>query len=261
MEEWMKKNDLFDLSGKVAMISGGAQGIGRAMTMALAEAGADIMVFSRNGEKCEALAHEVEKIGVKTMAVACDITCPEDVQKIVCKTREWFGHIDILVNNAGRTWGAAPEDVTDEAWEKVFDLNVTGTFRLTRQVGGEMIRQKKGKIINISSYAGGRGTDPNYMDALPYNSSKGAINTFTKDLAVKWACRGIQVNAIAPGWFPTCMTKGTFDQKGDAILADIPMGRYGQPEELGGAVVFLSSNASDYVTGQIIGVDGGLSAW
>ncbi len=261
MEECMKLPDLFDLSGKVAMISGGGDGIGRAMTMALAQAGADIVVFSRRAEMCESVAHEVEKMGVRAMAMACDITSPEDVDKIVSKTMDTFKHIDILLNNAGRTWGGAPETISDEAWEKVFALNVTATFRCTRQVGIEMIRQKSGKIINISSYSGARGTDPRYMDALPYNTSKGAINTFTKDLAVKWARHGIQVNAIAPGWFPTRMTRATFDQKGGALLADVPMGRYGKPEELGGIVVFLSGSASNYVTGQVIGVDGGISAW
>lgn len=257
----MKVPELFNLSGKVAMISGGGDGIGYSMSIALAQAGADIVVFSRRAEKCESVAHEAEKFGVRALPIACDITRHEDVHTVVSRTLEQFKHVDILINNAGRTWGGAPEDTSDEAWEKVFALNVTATFRLTREVGIEMIRQKNGKIINISSYSGDRGTAPRYMNAISYNSSKGAINIFTKDLAVKWARHGIQINAIAPGWFPTRMTQWTFDQKGDEILADIPMGRYGKPEELGGVVVFLSGPASDYVTGQIIGVDGGISAW
>jgi NAD(P)-dependent dehydrogenase (short-subunit alcohol dehydrogenase family) len=257
----MKIAQQFNLAGKVAMISGGGDGIGRAITEALAQAGADIVVFSRRAQMCEEAAHAAERFGVRTLALGCDITVPQSVQHLISTTVDTFNHIDILINNAGRTWGASPEEITDEAWDKVIELNLSATFRLTRDVGIAMIRQESGKIINISSYAGAGGTDPVYLNALPYNTTKGAINAFTKDLAVKWARHGIQVNAVAPGWFPTRMTEWTFTHNGDAILADIPMGRYGRLEEIGGIVVFLSSPASDYITGQVIGVDGGLSAW
>ena len=257
----MKALDLFSLNGKVAMISGGGDGIGRAMATGLAEAGADIVVFSRRLEKCEETAHEIETGGARALALPCDITRENDVDRVVTQTIKEFGKIDILVNNSGRTWGATPEEMPYEAWQKVIDLNINGTFRCTQRVGKEMIKQNSGKIINISSYAGSRGTDPSYLDALPYNTSKGALNTFTMDLAVKWAKYSINVNAIAPGWFPTKMTEWSFSHQGEAILARTPMKRFGQLNELKGIVIFLSSKASDYLTGQIIGVDGGLTAW
>jgi NAD(P)-dependent dehydrogenase (short-subunit alcohol dehydrogenase family) len=257
----MKALDLFNLSGKIAMISGGADGIGRAMATGLAEAGADIVVFSRRLEKCEEAAHEIEKCGVRALALQCDITRENDVEQVVSQTIKKFEKIDILVNNSGRTWGAAPEEMPYEGWQKVIDLNINGTFRCTQRVGKEMIEKKRGKIINISSYAGSRGTDPLYLDALAYNTSKGALNVFTMDLAVKWAKYNINVNAIAPGWFPTKMTEWSFSHQGEAILARTPMKRFGQLTELKGIVIFLASKASDYLTGQIIGVDGGLTAW
>jgi NAD(P)-dependent dehydrogenase (short-subunit alcohol dehydrogenase family) len=257
----MKALDLFDLSGKLAMISGGGDGIGRTMATGLAEAGSDIVVFSRRLEKCEEAAHEIEKCGVRALALQCDITRENDVDRVVSQAMKNFNKIDILVNNSGRTWGAAPEEMPYEAWQKVIDLNINGTFRCTQSVGKEMIKQNHGKIINITSYAGSRGTDPVYLDAIPYNTSKGALNVFTMDLAVKWAKYNINVNAIAPGWFPTKMTEWTFSHRSEAILARTPMKRFGQLTELKGIVVFLASKASDYLTGQVIGVDGGLTAW
>ena len=257
----MKALDLFDLSGKLAMISGGGDGIGRTMATGLAEAGSDIVVFSRRLEKCEEAAHEIEKCGVRALALQCDITRENDVDRVVSQAMKNFNKIDILVNNSGRTWGAAPEEMPYEAWQKVIDLNINGTFHCTQSVGKEMIKQNHGKIINITSYAGSRGTDPVYLDAIPYNTSKGALNVFTMDLAVKWAKYNINVNAIAPGWFPTKMTEWTFSHRGEAILARTPMKRFGQLTELKGIVVFLASKASDYLTGQVIGVDGGLTAW
>ena len=257
----MKALDLFDLSGKLAMISGGGDGIGRTMATGLAEAGSDIVVFSRRLEKCEEAAHEIEKCGVRALALQCDITRENDVDRVVSQAMKNFNKIDILVNNSGRTWGAAPEEMPYEGWQKVIDLNINGTFRCTQSVGKEMIKQNHGKIINITSYAGSRGTDPVYLDAIPYNTSKGALNVFTMDLAVKWAKYNINVNAIAPGWFPTKMTEWTFSHRGEAILARTPMKRFGQLTELKGIVVFLASKASDYLTGQVIGVDGGLTAW
>lgn len=257
----MTAHKLFDLSGKVAMISGGGDGIGRSMALGLAEAGADTVIFSRRQEKCAEVAGEIEALGVKSLALSCDITSDEQVEEMVFRAMEMFGKIDILVNNSGRTWGAPPEEIPVDAWSKVMDLNVNGTFRCTQRVGREMIKAGSGKIINISSYSGSRGSDPKYLDAIAYNASKGAINVFTMDLAVKWAKYNINVNAIAPGWFPTKMTEWTFDNKGEAILARIPMQRYGDLEELQGVVIFLASAASNYMTGQVVGVDGGLTAW
>ncbi len=257
----MSGHVLFDLTGKVAMISGGGDGIGRSMALGLAEAGADLVIFSRRLEKCEEVAKEIEDLGSKALALQCDITSNEDVDRMVAESIQKFGKIDILINNSGRTWGASPEEIPIDAWNKVIDLNINGTFRCTQKVGREMIKAGSGKIINITSYSGSRGTDPTYLDAIPYNASKGAVNTLTMDLAVKWAKYNINVNGIAPGWFPTKMTEWTFDNKGEKILARIPMQRYGDLEEIKGAVIFLSSAASNYVTGQILSVDGGLTAW
>jgi gluconate 5-dehydrogenase len=257
----MTVNELFNIEGKVALVSGGGDGIGRAMALGLAEAGAKVVVFSRRLDKCQEVAREIESRGGHTLAFACNILKDTDIEGVVAETLRVFGQIDILVNNSGRTWGAAPEDIAFENWKKVVDLNLNATFRCTQIVGREMIKRKQGKIINISSYSGSRGTDPEYLNAIAYNTTKGALNTFTQDLAVKWATHNITVNAIAPGWFPTKMTKWTFDHQGEAILARIPLKRYGGMEEIAGAVVFLASPASNYITGQIIAVDGGLTAW
>jgi len=260
MEKEMGTLGLFDLTGKVALVSGGGDGIGRAMALGLADAGSDVAVFSRRLEVCEEVAHEIQKRGVRALAFQCDISREEDVAGVVSKSIKELNRIDILINNSGRTWGASPEEMSFEAWQKVIDVNINGTFRCTQLVGREMIKLRKGKIINISSYTGSRGTDPEYLNAIAYNTSKGAVDAFTRDLAVKWAKYNINVNSIAPGWFPTKMTKWTFDNKGEAILARIPMKRYGKMEEIMGVAVFLASAASDYMTGQVVYVDGGLTA-
>ncbi len=257
----MAVNDLFDLTGKISLISGGGDGIGRAMAIALADAGSPVVIFSRRIEKCEEVTQEIKKQGGRALALSCDILRDSEIEHVVAETLRVFGKIDILVNNSGRTWGAAPEDIAFDDWKKVIDLNLNATFRLTQIVGREMIKCQKGKIINISSYSGSRGTDPFYMDAIPYTTSKGALNTLTQDLAVKWAKFNITVNAIAPGWFPTKMTQWTFANRGEAILSRIPLKRYGEMTELMGVIVFMASAASNYITGQIIGVDGGLTAW
>jgi len=231
------------------------------MAVALADAGSDVVVFSRRGEKCEDVAHEIESHGGRALAFTCDILRGADIERVVAETLRVFGRIDVLVNNSGRTWSASPEDIAFDDWKKVVDLNLNATFRCTQIVGREMIKRQKGKIINISSYSGSRGTDPAYMDTIPYNTSKGALNIFTQDLAVKWAQHNITVNAIAPGWFPTKMTQWTFDNHGEAILARIPLKRYGTMDELMGVIVFMAAPASNYITGQIIAVDGGLTAW
>lgn len=253
--------DLFDLSGKVSIVTGGGIGLGRVMAIALGEAGSNVVICSRKLEKCEATARDIEKLGVKALGIQCDITREEDVDRVVRETVRRFQNIDILVNNSGRTWGASPEDIQIEDWQKVIDLNITGTFLCTQKIGREMIKQKSGKIINISSYAGFIGTDPEYLNAIPYNTSKGAIIIFTKDLATKWAKYNINVNCIAPGWFHTKMTKWILDQKGDSIISRLLIKKFGKEDDLKGVVVFLASRASDYITGQTFAVDGGLTVW
>ena len=256
----MHIKDLFDLTGKTAIITGGGRGLGEQMAEGLAEAGANIVLCSRKKEACQQVADRLAAMGVKTLALACDISQPEDIKNVVHQTIETFGRIDILINNSGATWGAPVEKMPLEAWQKVMNINVTGTFLMAQEAGKEMIKQKAGKIINIASIAGLGGTDPQYMDTIGYNTSKGAVITFTKDLAVKWGQHNIQVNAIAPGFFPTKMSGAIMEQGKDYFLSQTPLKRFGSEADLKGAAVFLASAASNYITGDILTVDGGVHA-
>ena len=252
----MNVREMFDLNGKVAIVTGGGRGIGLKMAEGLAEVGATIVLCSRKVENCQKAAQDIAKLGVKTLAMACDVKSPASIQAVVDKTLDKFGRLDILVNNSGVTWGGAVEEYSLEGWEKVMDTNMTGAFLFSQTAGRVMIRQKNGSIINIASVMGVIGIQEG-ADAIAYSASKGALITFTKDLAAKWAKHNIRVNAIAPGWFPTDMTKWVFEHHSKKILSFVPMGRFGQPEELKGAVVYLASDASKYVTGIILPVDGG----
>lgn len=211
-------------------------------------------------EACQQVADRLARLDVKTLALTCDISQPEDIKNVVHQTIEIFGRIDILINNSGATWGAPAEEMTLEAWQKVMNINVTGTFLMSQEAGKQMIKQKAGKIINIASIAGLGGTDPQYMDTIGYNTSKGAVITFTKDLAVKWGQHNIQVNAIAPGFFPTKMSGAIMEQGKDYFLSQTPLKRFGSEADLKGAAVFLASAASNYITGDILTVDGGVHA-
>lgn len=256
----MHIKDLFDLTGKTAIITGGGRGLGEQMAEGLAEAAANIVLCSRKKEACQQVADRLATMGVKTLALACDISQPEDIKNVVHQTIETFGRIDILINNSGATWGAPVEEMPLEAWQKVMNINVTGTFLMSQEAGKQMIKQKAGKIINIASIAGLGGTDPQYMDTIGYNTSKGAVITFTKDLAVKWGQHNIQVNAIAPGFFPTKMSGAIMEQGKDYFLSQTPLKRFGSESDLKGAAVFLASAASNYITGDILTVDGGVHA-
>ena len=254
--------ELFDLSGKVAIVTGGGTGIGRQMAEALAEMGADLVLCARKAERCEQAAQELRGLGVRAVGMGCDVRDPEQVQAVVDRARDELGRIDILVNNAGTVWGAWPEDTPLEGWQKVVDVNLTGVFLCSQAVGRAMIQQGEGgKIVNISSVAGLGGAPPEVMNAIAYNTTKGAVLAFTRDLATKWARHGICVNAIAPGWFPSDMSSFVLDHHGETLYEHIPLRRFGGADDLKGAVVFLSSAASDYVTGHAIVVDGGQSAW
>lgn len=257
----MKIAELFNLEDKVAIVTGGSVGIGKQLAVGLAEAGAHVVITARKIGRCEATASEIEKIGVKSLAVGCDITDADQVDKLTERVLQEFGRIDILVNNAGATWGANAEDIELKGWNKVINTNITGTFLCAQRVGRVMIRQEGGKIINVASVAGFGGCKPELMNALPYNTSKGAVITLTKDLAVKWIRHNINVNAIAPGWFITDMSKKLLEMVGEQWLGLIPQGRFGGEDDLKGAVVFLASKASDYVVGQVLVVDGGQIAW
>jgi NAD(P)-dependent dehydrogenase (short-subunit alcohol dehydrogenase family) len=250
---------LFDLSGRVAIITGGSVGLGRQMADGLAEMGASLVLCARKKERCVQAAAALQAAGVKVLALACDVKDPASIQKVADETLEHFGRIDILINNAGTSWGAPVETMTLEQWNKVIETNLTGTFLFSQAVGRTMIAQRSGKIINIASVAGLRGSSPKFS-AIGYSSSKGGVIIFTKDLACKWGMHNIQVNAIAPGWFPTDMSEKVIERNKESLLAGIPLGRFGGPQDLKGAAIFLASSASDFVTGQILAVDGGQSA-
>lgn len=252
--------ELFNLKGKTAIVTGGGRGLGAQIAQGFAEAGANVVLCSRKVEACQEVAKKLEEKGVKTLALTCDVTKPEDVKSVVQKTVEAFGAIDILVNNSGASWGAPISEMPLDAWQKVMDVNVTGTFLMSQAVGEVMVPQKSGKIINIASVAGLGGIDPNLMDAIGYNTSKGAVITFTKDLAAKWGRHNINVNAIAPGFFPTKMSKVVMEHGQDGLLARTPLNRFGTDEDLKGAALFLAAKASDYVTGDVVMVDGGMHA-
>jgi NAD(P)-dependent dehydrogenase (short-subunit alcohol dehydrogenase family) len=253
----MHVRDLFDLTGKVAIVTGGGRGLGQQIAEGFAEAGAKVVVCSRKLEACEEVSEKLKELGVESFALKCDITNPDDVKNVVDQTKEKFGRIDILVNNSGATWGAPAEEMPLEAWQKVINVNITGTFLMSQAAGRVMIEQQYGKIINIASVAGLKGSNPKYMNAIGYNASKGAVITFTKDLAAKWGQHGIYVNAIAPGFFPTKMSKGLLEQVGDAILEGTPLRKFGSDTDLKGVALFLAAPASDYVSGDIVVVDGG----
>jgi gluconate 5-dehydrogenase len=254
----MRVQELFDLTGKVAIVTGGATGLGRQMADALVECGAGIVVCARDAERCEQAAAELELLGVRALGLGCDVRDPDSIEAVVRRTIETLGRIDILVNNAGTSWGAAAAEVPLAGWQKVLDVNLTGAFLFAQAVGRELIRQGDGgKIINIASVTAFRGAAPEAMDALPYNASKGGVVAMTIDLAVKWARHGICVNAIAPGWFPTDMSATVLERSGDLLLERIPLGRFGGADDLKGAAAFLASAASDFVTGTTLPVDGG----
>jgi NAD(P)-dependent dehydrogenase (short-subunit alcohol dehydrogenase family) len=253
-------NKLFDLRGQTAIVTGGSAGLGLQMATGLAEAGADIVICARKYDRCLEAAGKIESLGVKVLPIKCDVTKTEEVADLVKNTINSLGKIDILVNNAGSVWGGSPEELKPENWVKVINVNIMGTVNVTQAVGREMIKKGKGNIINITSVTGFVGSDTATQNAIPYNTTKGALNTFTKDLAVKWIKHGIRVNGIAPGWFPTDMSSWQLSQYGEEMKKDIPMLRFGSDDELKGAVVFLASSSSSYVTGHILVVDGGFLA-
>lgn len=251
---------MFDLTGKTAIVTGGSIGLGAQMATGLAEAGANLVIAARKVERCADLCAELEKNGVRAIAVACDVSDAASCQNLIDTTVKEFGRVDILVNNAGYTWGADAMNYPMDKWQQVLDLNLTGLFQLSAMAAKVMKEQGRGKIINITSVAGFGGTAPEAQNTVAYNASKAAVNTLTKDLACKWARYGIYVNAIAPGFFPTHMSGGLLEKNQHLILPKVPLNRLGGEDDLKGAIVFLSSAASDYVTGHCIMVEGGQTA-
>jgi len=251
---------LFDLTGRVAIVSGGSMGLGRQMAEGLAEMGANLVLCARKKERCEEAAKALRPHGVQALALECDVKDKASIQKVVEETLAKFGRIDVLINNAGVSWGASVEEMTLEQWDKVLSTNLTGTFLFCQAVGKAMAEQASGKIINIASVAGLGGASAE-LQAIGYHASKGGVIAFTKDLACKWASHNIQVNAIAPGWFPTHMSGWIIEHRKDSLLEKIPLRRFGGDHDLKGAAVFLASDASAYVTGHVLVVDGGQTAW
>jgi gluconate 5-dehydrogenase len=253
--------NLFDLTGRVSVVTGGATGLGLQMASGLAEAGSHIVICSRKLENCEQAAQAMEKLGVKALAAACDVTKPDQVEALKDATLKKFRRVDVLVNNAGRAWVAPAEEMPLDRWQQVMDLNVTGPFICSQVFGREMIKAKKGSIINIASIAGLRGRDPKAYDSVVYSTSKGALVNFTRDLAVKWARHNIRVNAICPGFFVTPLNRVLYERNKENIDRRIPLGHVGGADDLKGIAVLLASDASSFMTGTVIPVDGGTIAW
>jgi NAD(P)-dependent dehydrogenase (short-subunit alcohol dehydrogenase family) len=257
----MSVKDLFDLSGKIALVTGGSRGLGLEMATALGEAGARVVITARRGQWLTEAEAELRAKGIDVLAVRCDVSNPDDVNAAMRATIDRFARLDILINNAGISWGEPVETMPLDKWRQVFDTNAVGCFLMSQAAGNEMLRLGHGgAIINITSVAGMIGLDADVLDAVGYSASKGAIITLTRDLAVKWASRGIRVNAIAPGFFDTRLSHAMLEKTQLKIEKTTPMGRIGKPGELGGVAVFLASAAASYVTGQVLAVDGGMTA-
>ena len=256
----MGKNvrDLFDLSGKTAIVTGGSRGIGKEMALGLAEAGANLMLCARRAEWLDETVNEFTANNFNTAGKVCDVAKPEEVQAIVDETVVKFGSVDILINNAGISWGAMPEDMPLERWKQVLDVNLTGCFLFAQAAGREMLKQGSGSIINIASIAG-LTSSPNGPFYAGYAASKAGLIGLTRELAASWGRKGIRVNAIAPGFFHSRLADAVIDIYETSIQENNVIPRVGNEGELKGITVFLASEASSYITGQTIAVDGGMS--
>jgi NAD(P)-dependent dehydrogenase (short-subunit alcohol dehydrogenase family) len=258
----MSVQKLFDLGGKVALVTGGSRGLGLQMAEALGEMGAKVALTARKrGELDQAVSH-LKSLGIDALALECDMSRAVAIAPAVERAIAALGPIDILVNNAGTTWGAATVEHPLEAWQKVIDLNLTAMFVVSQEVGRRcMVPRRRGKVINIASILGlVGGGDPGRPATIAYNTSKGGVISFTRALAAEWAQYNINVNAIAPGFFPTKMTKGIMEMLGDDVATKAPLKRVGGPEDLKGITALLASDACAFITGQIIAVDGGVTA-
>jgi len=248
----------FDLSGRVAIVTGAGRGMGYHIALALARYGADLVICSRTVSELEKLGAEIQELGRRVFIKEVDIKKVPDIDAMVNDTVDFYGHIDILINNAGVNRPQWAEDVTEENWDNVMETNLKGLFFCAQAVGKVMIKQKKGKIINVSSQAGSVGL----LQRAAYCSSKGAVNQLTRVLAIEWAKHNINVNAIAPTFIETPFTAPMFQNEGfkEYVLGNIPLGRVGKPEDVIGGVLYLASDASDLVTGHILLMDGGWTA-
>ena len=252
----------FNLEGRTALITGGSRGLGLQIAEALGEMGARVLLSARKADELAAAKAHLESNGIRADILAGDCLKEEDVVRLASTAQDVLGHIDILVNNAGATWGAPTEDHPVEAWDKVMNLNIRSLFLLSQEVGRRsMIPRQYGRIINVASIAGLKGNPPGSQPTIAYNTSKGAVINFTRALASEWGKYGITVNAIAPGMFPSRMTRGTIERNGaDRITAMTPLNRMGDDGDLKGAAVLFASAAGKHITGQTLAVDGGRSA-
>jgi NAD(P)-dependent dehydrogenase (short-subunit alcohol dehydrogenase family) len=248
--------ELFDLSGRVAVVTGGSRGLGKEMAEGLAEAGAALMLCARREEWLTPTIEEMRGRGFRVEGVLCDVVRQEQVQAVVDRTVAAFGRVDILVNNAGVSWGERPELMPLDKWQKVIDVNLTGAFLFAQAAGREMLKREYGRIINVSSVSGLQSSadGPHYVG---YAASKAGLFGLTRELAASWGRQGIRVNAIAPGFFHSRLADAAIEYAEPAIKARCPIPRVGQAGELKGVAVFLASDASNYITGQTIVVDGG----
>jgi NAD(P)-dependent dehydrogenase (short-subunit alcohol dehydrogenase family) len=251
----------FDLTGKTALITGGSRGLGLQIAEALGEQGATLLLSSRKAPDLDQAQKHLAGLGIKADWIAADNSKDSDVQRLGDEAVKRLGRIDILVNNAGATWGAPTEDHPIDAWDKVMNLNIRSLFLLSQRIGKlSMIPNKYGRIINLASIAGLFGSSGE-MQTIAYNTSKGAVVNFTRGLAGSWGHHGITVNALAPGFFPSKMTKGTIEAVGvDKLAAGAPLRRIGDADDLKGAAVLFASDAGKHITGQILAVDGGLTS-
>jgi gluconate 5-dehydrogenase len=251
---------LFDLSGKTALVTGGSRGLGLQIAQALGEAGAKIMLTSRKAADLEESAATLQAAGIDARWIAADCGQEADIQRLAQETLQRMGDVDILVNNAGASWGAAAEDHPTAAWDKVMNLNVRGYFLLSQAIAKHsMIPRKSGRIINVASIAG-LGGNPIQMKTIAYNTSKGAVINFTRALAAEWGVHGINVNAICPGFFKTKMASVLIETLGEQKMAEhAPLRRLGDDEDLKGLCLLYASDAGKHITGQWLAVDGGVS--
>lgn len=248
----------FDLTGRVAVVIGGTSGIGRAISHGLAEAGADVVCSSRRDEQVETAAKEIEAIGRRTLHCTSDVADRASLEELLARCEAEFGKVDILVNSAGITKRAPTIDLAEEDWTAIMETNLTGTLRSCQIFGKHMTANGYGRIVNIASL----GTYVSLFEVAAYSASKAAVASLTKSLAIEWAKKGVNVNAIAPGVFRTALNQKLLDEtpRGQEFLMRTPMGRFGNVEELAGAAVFLSSEAASFITGEVLVVDGGFLA-
>lgn len=246
----------FRLDGKVAIVTGGSRGIGKAACLALARAGADVVVCSRDIIACNIVSDAIQKLGKRSLSVAVDVTKLKEIDAMTVKAKDVFGKIDILVNGAGIGGVTRSNELSEDAWDKIVDLDLKGTFLCCQSVGKEMIEQNKGNIVNISSMMGSRAA---YGHAA-YGASKAGVDHLTRILAVEWSRYNIRVNSIAPGWVDTDMTKDIPDDIRKKLTERIPLKRFARPEEMTGAILYLASDLSTYMTGTVLHIDGGMTA-